>query len=92
MAGFDLATYLGIPEWALVLIVFWSIIWMGIAMWKAARRNHLIWFILFLIVHTVGILEILYIFVFSKMGRRQEGKATKTAPAKVNIKTIKKKK
>ncbi len=67
--NFDLAAYLQIPEWLLVLILIWSLVWMGIALWKSARKNQMIWFIIFLLVHTLGILEILYIFVFSKMGK-----------------------
>lgn len=63
----DLAAYLGIPLWLLVVVTIWSLAWMGIAMWKSARKNHMIWFIIFLLVHTMGILEILYIFIFSKM-------------------------
>jgi len=63
----DLAAYLGIPLWLLAVVTIWGLIWMGIAMWKSARKNHMVWFIIFLLVHTVGILEILYVFVFSKM-------------------------
>jgi methionyl-tRNA synthetase len=48
------------------LIVVWSIIWKGIALWKAARRGSKGWYIALLIVNTAGILEILYIFFFSK--------------------------
>lgn len=66
----DLAALLGVPVWLFVLIAVWSLIWAGIAMWKSARKNHLAWFVVFLLVHTLGILEILYIFVFSKMGNR----------------------
>lgn len=66
-SSLDLAAYLGIPEWLLAIVVLWSVAWMGVAMWKSAKKNHLIWFVIFLLVHTLGILEILYIFVFSKM-------------------------
>ena len=48
----------------LVLVVIWSAIWKGIALWKSARNNHLAWFIVLLVVNTLGILEILYIFFF----------------------------
>ncbi len=67
----DIAAYLGIPQWLLVLVVIWSLAWMGIAMWLAAKKNHLAWFVVFLLFHTLGILEILYIFVFSKMSARR---------------------
>jgi len=68
--NFDLAATLGISPALLAVIAVWSLIWMGIAMWKSARKNHVIWFVVFLLVHTLGILDILYIFVFSKMGRK----------------------
>ena len=51
------------------LIVVWSMVWKGIALWRAGRNGHLAWFIVLLIVNTVGILEIIYIFAF---GRKQE--------------------
>lgn len=50
----------------LALIVIWSLIWKGIALWKAARNSHTAWFVIMLIVNTAGILEIIYIFAFSK--------------------------
>jgi len=49
-----------------ILLIIWSIIWKGIALWKAARNNHLIWFIIMMFVNTAGILEIIYILAFSK--------------------------
>ncbi len=50
----------------LALIIIWSLIWKGIALWKAARNGQKVWYVVMLIVNTVGILEILYIFVFAK--------------------------
>ena len=66
----QLADILNIPLkylWILILAQIWSMVWKAIAWWKAARKNHLVWFIIFFLVHTLGILEILYIFLFSKM-------------------------
>ncbi|MFH0852382.1 MAG: DUF5652 family protein [bacterium] len=51
---------------ALALLLAWSVIWKGIALWKAARNGHKIWFFVLLILNTVGILEILYIFIWGK--------------------------
>jgi hypothetical protein len=48
-------------------VVIWSTIWKIIALWKAARKKHLVWFIVLALVNTIGILEILYIYVFSEM-------------------------
>ena len=61
-----------------ILVLIWSLVWKGLALWKSARKNHLIWFVVLLVVNTLGILEILYIFVFSKINL---GK-TKTKPTK----------
>lgn len=58
---------LGVPVWALVLIIIWSGVWKLLALWKSARIGSIPWFIVLGIINTLGILEILYIFVFSKM-------------------------
>ena len=47
-------------------IIIWSLIWKGFALWKAARLNNKWWFVALLILNTVGILEIFYLFIFSK--------------------------
>ncbi|MEK7608519.1 MAG: DUF5652 family protein [Patescibacteria group bacterium] len=59
------------------LLILWTIPWKGLALWKAARLGKKYWFIAFLLVHTVGILEILYLFVFSKK-QASEGEAPTT--------------
>ena len=46
----------------LVLVVIWSLIWKGLALWKSARRDDLWWFIAIIVINTCGILEIIYIF------------------------------
>jgi len=48
------------------LAVVWSLAWKGVALWRAARNSHLVWFIVLLIVNTLAILEIIYIFAFSQ--------------------------
>lgn len=53
-----------------VPIALWSLFWMGWALWKAARNDSKVWFIVLLLVHTLGILDILYIFVFSKSAKK----------------------
>lgn len=63
----QLATQAGIPVWLFVVAVMWSLVWKAIVFWKSARNNHPIWFIVFFVIHTLGILEILYLFLFSKM-------------------------
>jgi hypothetical protein len=49
-----------------VILLIWETVWKGIALWKAAKETQIYWFIAILILNTVGILPILYIFVFKK--------------------------
>ena len=58
-----------------LLAVAWSIPWKGAALWKAAKQGDKIWFVVLLVVNTLAILEILYIFVFSKQKSAQLPKA-----------------
>lgn len=48
------------------VLAVWALIWKGFALWKSARNNQTAWFVIMLIANTVGILEIVYIFFFSK--------------------------
>lgn len=52
--------------WIIIALVTWTLPWKGYALWKAARQNDRNWFIALLIINTIAILEILYIFIFSK--------------------------
>lgn len=52
--------------WIILAIGLWTLPWKGVALWKAARRQEKWWFIALLVINTVALLEILYIFVFSK--------------------------
>lgn len=52
----------------LIAAAIWTIPWKGLALWRAARNNQKIWFIVFLVLNTLAVLEILYIFIFSKKG------------------------
>lgn len=69
-----LAGILGVSLVVLAIAAIWSLVWKGIALWKAARKNHLVWFIVLLIVNTLGILEILYIFLLSEIKLEPEKK------------------
>ena len=50
----------------IAIVVIWSVIWKGIALWKAAKNDQLGWYVALLIINTAGILEILYIVNFQK--------------------------
>ena len=49
------------------LFVVWNIFWTGLALWHSAKRSQFVWFFIFLIVHTLGILEIIYLFGVLKL-------------------------
>lgn len=49
-----------------LLIALWSIFWKGIGLWKSARNGQKYWFIAILLINSVGILPILYIYVFKE--------------------------
>lgn len=67
LTGLSTKTAIVIIAVTLLVISIWTLIWKGLALWKSARKSHKIWFIAILIINTVGILEILYIYVFSKI-------------------------
>ncbi len=50
----------------LIAIIVWTLLWKGLAMWRAARNGAKIWFIILLLVNTVGILDIIYYFYVYK--------------------------
>ena len=65
--GFWELPYLAGLFWLLIfLAVAWSMAWKGVALWKAGRNGHLVWFIVLFIFNTLGILPIIYIFAFSR--------------------------
>ncbi len=53
-------------QWVIWLLLLWALPWKGVALWKAAQNSHKKWFIALLIVNTMAVLEIVYIFFFSK--------------------------
>jgi methionyl-tRNA synthetase len=48
------------------LIAAWTIFWKGLALWHSARRGETIWFVALLVINTMGLLEIFYLFVIAK--------------------------
>lgn len=65
-----------------LLLIVWSFVWKGLALWKAARNGSKPWYIALLIINTLGILEILYIYVFSKNYKFKLGKKEKQDDSK----------
>ncbi|MSS74360.1 hypothetical protein EXS72_01835 [Candidatus Pacearchaeota archaeon] len=63
----DFSAITNLPTWLLAIILTWTLIWKGLALWKASQRKSPIWFVVLLVVNTIGIFEILYYFLFSEM-------------------------
>ncbi|MFA6521625.1 MAG: DUF5652 family protein [Candidatus Gracilibacteria bacterium] len=63
----------GVPEWFneflpfIILLVIWTLFWKGLALWHAGRRGQPWWFVVLLVLNTLGILEIVYLFAIVKM-------------------------
>lgn len=51
-------------SWAIVLgiLAVWDIVWRGLALWRAAQHRSRNWFIVLLVINSVGILPIIYIY------------------------------
>lgn len=59
----------GFWDWGnwMVLLMIWSVIWKGLALWHSARRGEKVWFGVLLVINTAGILEILYLLLRAKI-------------------------
>ena len=55
------------PIWLIIVLFVWTIIFKGIALWRAAGLKQRNWFIVMLIINNdLGVLEIIYLFWFAK--------------------------
>ncbi len=48
------------------ILAAWSMVWTGLSLWHAAKRGEKGWFIFFLLVHTAGIMEFVYLMFVAK--------------------------
>jgi len=63
-----------IPEWVnfvIMPLIVWVTFWKGLALWHSARRAESTWFVVLLLLNTLGILEIIYLY---KSGKFKAGK------------------
>ena len=51
----------------IAVILLWSLFWKGLALWHSGRRGQPWWFVIMLVLNTVGILEIIYLFAICKI-------------------------
>lgn len=64
----SISTGLSVPAVVVVIVIFslWSLFWKGWALWTAVERKEKLWFVVLLLVNTLGILEMVYLFVLGK--------------------------
>lgn len=74
MAGEELAQLSTGMLIFIIIISVWTIIWKGMALWKAAGNKHKNWFIAMLILNTAGILPIIYIYFFANKTKTKKKK------------------
>ena len=56
----------GIGGGFLIILLVWVLPWKGYALWTAAKRGEKWWFVALLLINTLAILDIFYIFVIAK--------------------------
>jgi len=49
-----------------ILLVIWIMAWKGVALWKSAELRQKKWFIAILLLQTLGLLEIIYLFFVAR--------------------------
>ena len=50
----------------IAILIIWTLVWKCLALWRAARSGAKIWFVVLLLVNTVGLLDLLYYFFIHK--------------------------
>lgn len=58
--------------WLFVAIFVIDYVLKAVALWIAARKGSKVWFVMLLILNTLGILPLFYIFYFSKQEKSKQ--------------------
>ncbi|MFA5163305.1 MAG: DUF5652 family protein [Patescibacteria group bacterium] len=58
----DLNSFIIDFVWVFVLLMIWQLVWKGLALWKAGKRQDKVWFVILFLLNTLGILDIIYLF------------------------------
>jgi hypothetical protein len=64
--------------WVFVVAMLWTLPWKGYSLWTAAKRGDKKWFIALIILNTLAILDIFYIFYIAKKTPQEFLKSLKT--------------
>ncbi|NTW27466.1 MAG: hypothetical protein HGA36_04020 [Candidatus Moranbacteria bacterium] len=60
--------------WIVIVVLVLTVPFKAAALWRAARRGHVGWFLSLMVLNTLAILDIIYIFIFSgeEVGKKNE--------------------
>jgi methionyl-tRNA synthetase len=58
---------LGLFSAVLAVLLLWSLVWKGLALWHSAKRGDGGWFVAILVINTAGVLEIIYLLFIAKI-------------------------
>lgn len=69
---------------SLIVLLLWELVWKGIALWYASRNRQKKWFVILLIVNSLGLLPVIYLRWFKPKKKefvvgRRESSTSKTA-------------
>jgi len=68
----DLFSNIGLTNpYILLVLVIWSLIWKAIALWRSSQNGQKVWFGTFVVLHTLGLVEIIYLIFFSKRKQKK---------------------
>jgi hypothetical protein len=67
MSSTWITSFVQVNPTVVLLLILWSLFWKGLALWHSGRRGQAWWFVILLILNTVGILEIIYLFFVAKL-------------------------
>ncbi|MDO8509096.1 MAG: DUF5652 family protein [Nanoarchaeota archaeon] len=79
-----LADQLNISPQILGILIIWSLIWKGLALWKSAKSNQPAWFVIMLVINTIGILEIIYLMLYSNHSIKPSPNSIKSNKRKIS--------
>jgi hypothetical protein len=58
----------------IVLVSIWETIWKAFGMWHSAKNDDKLWFVLIMILNTLGILPIIYLYTKTKFFKKKKKK------------------
>jgi len=55
----------------LILVQVWDLIWKAFALWRAARKRDIFWFVLLILINSAGLLPAFYLFYISERPKKK---------------------